>query len=157
MRFNSAVFGAALLLFAAAMMAHTRSFPEMPGQDYGPALFPLLIGVALSICGVLLVFQGIASRRDVPLMRLGGWAYAPRQRVNFALVVLALVFYILASNHLGFVPTAFVILAVLLFRFGTPLVASVSVAAAATLVIHTLFARFLLVPLPWGLLQPIAW
>lgn len=157
MRFNSAVFGAALLLFAAAMMAHTRTFPEMPGQDYGPALFPLMIGVALSVCGVMLVFQGIRSRRDVPLMQLGDWAYAPRQRLNFALVVASLVFYITASNYLGFVPTAFVILAVLLFRFGTPLVASISVAAATTLVIHTLFARFLLVPLPWGLLQPIAW
>jgi putative tricarboxylic transport membrane protein len=157
MRFNSAVFGVVLLLFSAAMMAYTRTFPEMPGQDYGPALFPLLIGIALSICGVLLVFQGIRSRRNVPLVVLGDWAYEPRQRVNFALVVAALIFYIAVSEYLGFVPTAFVILAVLLVRFGTPLVTSLSVAAAATLVIHTLFARFLLVPLPWGLLQPIAW
>ncbi len=157
MRFNSAVFGVVLLLFSAAMMAYTRTFPEMPGQDYGPALFPLLIGIALSICGVLLVFQGIRSRRNVPLVVLGDWAHEPRQRVNFALVVAALIFYIAVSEYLGFVPTAFVILAVLLVRFGTPLVTSLSVAAAATLVVHTLFARFLLVPLPWGLLQPIAW
>ncbi|MFQ5972906.1 MAG: tripartite tricarboxylate transporter TctB family protein, partial [Alphaproteobacteria bacterium] len=157
MRFNNAVFGVVLLLFSAAMMAHARTFPEMPGQDYGPALFPVLIGVALSICGILLLFQGIRSRHSAPLAVLGDWAYEPRQRLNFALVVAALIFYITASDYLGFIPTSFLILAILLFRFGASLLTSASVAAAVTLVIHTLFARFLLVPLPWGLLQPIAW
>ncbi len=157
MRFNNAVFGAVLLAFSAAMTAYTRTFPEMPGQDYGPALFPVLIGVAFAICGVLLVVQGIRSRHHEPWFSPGEWASDPRRRLNFVLVVAALVLYITASDYLGFVPTAFFILALLLFRFGASLLTSVSIAAAATLVIHTLFARFLLVPLPWGLLQPIAW
>jgi hypothetical protein len=29
-----------------AMIWYTRTFPEMPGQHYGPALFPVLIGTA---------------------------------------------------------------------------------------------------------------
>ena len=46
---------------------------------------------------------------------------------------------------------------VLLKSFGSGLVTSVVIAALSTLGIHTLFARVLLVPLPWGLLQPVAW
>ena len=42
MRLNDAVIGIALILFALAMIAYTRTFPAMPGQDYGPALFPVL-------------------------------------------------------------------------------------------------------------------
>ena len=43
-RINDAVIGAVLVLFALAMW-HTRTFPAMPGQDYGPAAFPVLIGI----------------------------------------------------------------------------------------------------------------
>ena len=51
MRINDAVIGAVLVLFALAMMWHTRTFPAMPGQDYGPALFPVLIGIGFLITG----------------------------------------------------------------------------------------------------------
>jgi len=39
---------------------------------------------------------------------------------------------------------------------GRPL-SSLVVAVAVTLLIHTVFSRYLLVPLPWGLLTPLAW
>ena len=45
MRVNDAVIGGVLVLFALAMIWYTRTFPAMPGQDYGPALFPVLIGI----------------------------------------------------------------------------------------------------------------
>jgi putative tricarboxylic transport membrane protein len=67
------------------------------------------------------------------------------------------VFYIAASDWLGFVPTAFVIMAVLLRAFGCGLATTLVVALATTIGVQELFARALLVPLPWGLLQPVAW
>ena len=77
--------------------------------------------------------------------------------MNFALVLLALLFYILVSDWLGFIPTAFLIMLVLLKSFGSGMLTSVVAAAVTTLVVQALFARVLLVPLPWGLLQPVAW
>ena len=47
MRFNDAVFGVVLLLAAVAVFAVARGFPGMPGQNFGPALFPDLIAAGL--------------------------------------------------------------------------------------------------------------
>ena len=64
MRVNDAVIGAALVLFALAMIWYTRTFPAMPGQHYGPALFPVLIGIGLLLTGVVLIVSGLRSAAD---------------------------------------------------------------------------------------------
>jgi putative tricarboxylic transport membrane protein len=157
MRFNDALLGVLLIGVAIAEIAYTRTFPTLHGQAYGPDLFPILIGVGFLITGTVLTVQGAARRGGAPLVEIGAWADDRRNVVNFALVLLALLFYIAASDWLGFIPTAFVILVVLLRSFGCGLATTLAVALVTTLGIQALFARVLLVPLPWGLLQPIAW
>ena len=157
MRVNDAVFGILLLVFSGLMIAYTRSFPATLGQRYGPDLFPILIGIGFAVCGAFLTVRGIARRKDTPLVRFGDWARDPNRVVNFLLVLACLVFYILAAETVGFIPIAFLILFVLLKRFGAALLPAFAVGLAATAVIHTVFVRFLLVPLPWGLLTPVAW
>jgi putative tricarboxylic transport membrane protein len=156
MRFNDATFGILLIVFAIAEIAYTRTFPSLHGQAYGPDLFPVLIGVGFLITGTILTVQGVA-RRSGALVEIGAWASERRNVVNFALVVLGLLFYIAASDWLGFVLTELIILVVLLKSFGSGLVTSLAVAVLTTLGIQALFARVLLVPLPWGILQPVAW
>jgi putative tricarboxylic transport membrane protein len=157
MRLNDAVFGVLLIVFAIAEIAYTRTFPSLHGQAYGPDLFPILIGVGFLITGAILTLQGLAQRAAQPLVEAGAWAADRGNVVNFALVLLALLFYIAASDWLGFILTAFIIMLVLLKSFGSGMVAALVIAALTTLGIHTLFARILLVPLPWGVLQPVAW
>jgi putative tricarboxylic transport membrane protein len=157
MRLNDAVIGVVLMLFALAEMAYTRSFPTLHGQQFGPDLFPILIGIGLLGCGAILTYNGLTAGRSVPLFALGDWAREPGALLNFALVVLSLVFYIAVSDALGFVLTALIILTLLLLRFGVGVASAPLIAIAATLGIHWLFAKILLVPLPWGVLQPIAW
>jgi putative tricarboxylic transport membrane protein len=157
MRLNDAVFGVLLIVFAVAEIAYTRTFPSLHGQAYGPDLFPILIGVGFLITGAILTIQGVAQRAGQPLVEIGAWAADRRNVVNFALVLLALLFYIAASDWLGFILTAFIIMLVLLKSFGSGVVTALVLAALTTLGIHTLFARVLLVPLPWGVLQPVAW
>jgi putative tricarboxylic transport membrane protein len=157
MRHNDAVFGILLIVFAIAEIAYTRTFPSLHGQSYGPDLFPILIGVGFLICGAILTVRGVAARATMPLAEFGEWTRDRGNVVNFGLVLLSLLFYITAADWLGFIPTSFTILLVLLIRFGTGVPLAVGTAAMTTLAIHTLFARVLLVPLPWGLLQPVAW
>ena len=157
MRFNDAVFGVLLIVFAIAEIAYTRTFPSLHGQAYGPDLFPIMIGVGFLITGTILTIQGLVQRAGQPLLEVGPWADDRRNVVSFALVLLALLFYIAASDWLGFIPTAFIIMLVLLKSFGSGLLTAVVIAALTTLGIQALFARVLLVPLPWGLLQPVAW
>jgi putative tricarboxylic transport membrane protein len=157
MRINDAVFGVILIVFAIAEIAYTRTFPSLHGQAYGPDLFPIMIGVGFLITGAMLTIQGLAQRAGQALLDVGPWADDRRNVVSFALVLLSLLFYIVASDWLGFIPTAFIIMLVLLKSLGSSLIAAVVIAALATLGIQALFARVLLVPLPWGLLQPVAW
>ena len=158
MRFNDAVFGVGLILFALAMMAYTITFPSMPGQDYGPALFPRIIGGGLIVCGLILTVSGLRAHKAG-----GGWSdfdawVRDRGRLlDGALIFAALIFYILVDDWLGFIPTALIILLLLLLRFGCRPLTAVVLAVGSTLAIHALFAKLLLVPLPWGLLENYAW
>lgn len=156
MRFNDAVTGAVLVLFALAMIAYTRTFPAMPGQDYGPALFPVLIGAGLAACGLALIAQGWARRQSEPWFAGAAWLRSPRHVTQFVAVPASLVLYILVVDSLGFVPTAFLLLLGLLMLFrGGRLLSSLAIAALVTGVVDYAFTQFLLVPLPLGLLQPI--
>ena len=156
MRVNDAVSGAALVLFALAMIWYTRTFPEMPGQHYGPALFPVLIGVAFLLTGAILVASGVARLRTEPLFSGGAWLRSGPHVINFVAVVSGLLLYILISDRLGFIPTALLLLFgwLLLFRRGKP-ISSLVIALAVTLAVDYLFSELLLVPLPLGVLQPL--
>ncbi len=158
MRFNDAVFGIILMVFAAVTMIHAETtFPGLPGQDFGPAFFPVIIGGVLFACGAILTIQGIAKRRTSPVVSMGEWVRSPKRIINFMLVIGSLIFYVLVSDFLGFIPTSVLILAVLTYRFGKGIVFALSSAVIVTLVMHTAFYIVLRVPLPWGLLQPVAW
>ena len=71
------------MLFALAMIWHTRTFP-MPGQDYSPALFPVLIGIGFYVTGLILIVSGLrrqkterGSRRRVAALRPHVAEFAP--------------------------------------------------------------------------------
>lgn len=157
MRMNDAVTGAILILFAIAVILHATTFPRLHGQNYGPDLFPTIISSGLILCGAILIMKGWAARREGRLVLLGPWARDPRMRTNVALLVAGVLAYILFSDFIGFIPLSFVILAALTIRLGAAPLAGLATAASATLMIHTIFAKVLLVPLPWGFLLPVAW
>ena len=96
MKLNDAVWGAFAVLLGAAILLHIRAFPTIPGQQYGPALFPGVIAVGLLVCGALLVVKGVRARAGeaVPWASLDAWTRAPRQLVAFGVVIAANVLYI---------------------------------------------------------------
>lgn len=157
MRFNDAVIGVILIVFAIAEIAYTSTFPSLYGQEYGPDLFPILIGAGLIICGAILIARGVAARATAPLAEAGDWARDPRRLLNLALLFAGILVYIRFADSVGFIPIALVMLTTLMIRLGARAVVAIPTALATTLVIHTLFAKILLVPLPWGVLLPIAW
>ena len=163
MRVNDAISGAVLVIFAAAEIAYTRTFPSLHGQSYGPDLFPSLIGIGLAICGVLLIIRGLLARRDPATANGRKWidtsniANSKHAKINALLIIVFLFLYIFFSDVIGFIPLSFCTIAFLLYRLGSSIVASVIIAVAATAVIQLLFAKILLVPLPAGLLQGLVW
>jgi putative tricarboxylic transport membrane protein len=74
-------------------------------------------------------------------------------------VILAVVFYIMASRTLGFVLTGFIILTrpVRAAARARPRLVVARHRGGGVIAIQQFFGDFLRVPLPWGVLQPIAW
>jgi putative tricarboxylic transport membrane protein len=156
LKINDAVSGAALVLFALAVILYARTFPAMPGQNYGPALFPTLIGCGLALAGAILIAGGIARRRAEPWFGGGEWLRSRGHVLSFLAVPGGLLLYILISDRVGFILTALPLLFgwLVLFRGGRAW-SSLAIALAVTLGVDYAFTQLLLVPLPLGLLQPL--
>lgn len=156
MKLNDAIFGLLLLALGSAVLFAIQGFPKIPGQPVGPALFPGLIATGLCVCGLLLVVRGLREPRRIWLA-FDGWVDSPHHVLALVVLLGSIVFYILAANWLGFLPTALIILLAMFTVLRVPAGRSVLLAVVATLVVHFAFYKLLRVPLPWGLLTPYAW
>lgn len=156
MRANDAIAGLVLIVLSAVMIALTASFPEFPGQKYGPSLFPRILGAGLIVCGAVLMWNGLASRRaGAPWVEIAPWARQPRSLASFLLVIALLLLYIFIAETVGFIPMALLFLGTLFLWLGVrPWIAAVT-AFAGTLLIYWFFASLLRVPLPRGWLNSI--
>lgn len=171
MKFNDAISGTVLLALAVAVLFNIQSFPKIPGQNIGPAAFPGLLASLLAVCAVLLIFKGFRSRQRTgsqpadnsgiasprEWIAIGPWMRSPAQLRNFLVTVGCLLFYVFASEYLGFILSSFLILVLMFVTLGVRHKIVVPIALAVTLVIHLIFYKGLRVPLPWGILMPLAW
>ena len=156
MRANDILSGLALIVFALAMMTLTLTFPDFPGQKYGPSLFPRILGAGLILCGVALMRNGLATRRaGAPWVELAPWTHDPWRVTSFLLLLALLLVYILASETIGFIPIALVFLLALFVWLGVRPTAAILTAVVTTIAIHWFFSTMLRVPLPRGLLNAI--
>ncbi len=155
MKLNPTLSGLLVLIVGLAIVVHARSFPSATGQSIGPAFFPSLVGAGLILCGLALVVSG--RRRREPWIEAGEWMRRPRMVFNLLLVFGDLVFYAVAVTSLGFFITAVVFLSVLMAAFKVPPKRVAPLALAVTLIIHYAFYTLLRVPLPWGVLEGVAW
>ena len=161
MKLNDAVWGALLLLLATAVLVHVQQFGTIPGQKYGPAIFPGLVACGIAICALLLIWNGLAARTEEGgrerWLTLAPWTRSRRHVFAFALAIGVNVFYIFVVDKLGFIPTGVIYLAALFAVFGVRPAWILPLAVLLTLAIHTAFYKLLKVPLPWGLLQGFIW
>lgn len=160
MRVDDTILGAVLLAFAVAVVAYAQTFPALGGMAFGPDLFPTVIGCGLGVCGAGLIATGIARRRargGGPWVEVAPWMQSADLGGNLLAVLTATLGYILVSDWLGFHLTAMTILAGLFFKLHVRWAILVPFAVGVPFIIHYAFYSLLRVPLPWGVLTPIAW
>ena len=156
LRANDILSGLALIVFSLAIIALTLTFPDFPGQKFGPSLFPRVLGVGLILCGAVLIRNGLAARRaGAPWLELAPWTRDPWRLTSFLMTLALLLFYILASESVGFIPIALVFLLALFVWLGVRLVPAVLTAVVTTIAIHWFFSTMLRVPLPRGWLNAV--
>ncbi len=145
-------------LFGLAVFWRAQSFPILPGQAYGSALMPGIVGAGLFLCGLALIVGDLRRRPRPPLVVLSEGARDRARLLDAAAVVAGLTTFILLADRLGFLITATAIVGGLIWRFrghGVPL--AFGLALLAVLVVDWLFRVLLLVPLPLGPLPYLPW
>ena len=157
MKFNDALSGSALLALALAILVNISTYPTIPGQNVGPAVFPGLLAALLAVCALLLIRKGLSDAKQEAWIAVGDWMKSAHHLRNFFITVGSLVFYIFASELLGFLLCGTAILAVMFWALSVRRTLILPLALLITVVIHTVFYKGLRVPLPWGVLQAIQW
>jgi putative tricarboxylic transport membrane protein len=141
--------------------------PPVPGQQIGPNVFPLVVGVGLAICGGMIAFgvgRHYEEEAEADLAKITdriatGNADARSRwwRGLKALVPPALLlFYVVVVDRLGFLPTAAAMVLIASLALGAQLRLAVAMAIGAPLIVNVVFSKLLRVPLPSGLL-PLPW
>jgi putative tricarboxylic transport membrane protein len=139
--------------------------PPVPGQQVGPNVFPLVVGVGLCFCGALIAlgigrhFEDEAeadlaahSNQIADAVQRSGWMKGLKALIPPAL----LIFYVLAVDRLGFLLTAAAMVLTAARALGARWVLAVPLAIAAPIFVSLAFGKLLRVPLPPGLL-PTPW
>jgi putative tricarboxylic transport membrane protein len=156
MRINDAIFGAIFALLGAVILLHVQSFPNIPGQQYGAAIFPGLVAAGFVVCGLLLVVSGFRARTEQPWFAAGPWLRMPRQVVAVTAIVLGVAVYLLLAERVGFLIVAPALLLAWFRALGVRWPVALIGAVVTTLVMWYAFYKLLRVPLPWGVLTPFA-
>ncbi len=125
---------------------NSRAFEGVVSQRYGPMFFPSVILALMGLIILILVFSGSLGR-SADAEGLMGIDYA-----HIALLIGAVVFYLLFAEYLGFIVSAAFILLLLMWQFRVRWPIALAVVLVFVPLTYQLFAIYLRVPLPWGLL-----
>lgn len=164
MQLSDRATGSVLIVLGVLATYGGAQLPPVPGQQVGPNVFPMVVGIGLLLCGAMIVLGIGHSFEEKPVIETLTEEIEEEQHVHFArrsgLWVLMppalLFFYVLASERLGFVPTTAAMAFVAAWSLGATMRIAVPVAIAAPIAVHLVFAKLLRVPLPAGLL-PMPW
>lgn len=164
MRLSDKVTGLFIAALGCAAAYGGSLLPPVPGQEIGPNVFPIVIGLGLAACGAMIAL-GIGHKfeedADAELLAIEGPPPEPENKGRFSgLRVLIppalLIFYVVTVDRLGFILTAAIMCFVIAKTLGARLQLAIPVAVLAPIGAHLIFAKLLRVPLPDGIL-PMPW
>jgi len=143
--------------------------PPVPGQQIGPEVFPMVVGIGLAFCGAMIaagIGRSYEDEAEADLAKISaeteadGAPAAAHHSKWWELRVLIppalLLFYYFVVDRLGFLPTGAVIVLIASLALGARVRLAIPLALVAPLVVNLIFLKLLRVPLPSGML-PLPW
>ncbi|MBZ9558484.1 MULTISPECIES: tripartite tricarboxylate transporter TctB family protein [unclassified Modicisalibacter] len=150
--------GCLLILFGALVLWRASGFPSMAGLAYGPGLFPSIAAIGLIGCGTIIA---LGARRPASRGTSRGESTTgtSRRRANARMASLlgVVLGYALLLEPLGFHVASLLLVVAAARIFGLPWGRCLLLAVPLVVAVHALFYSLLHVPLPWGVLTPVAW
>ncbi|MEI2415433.1 tripartite tricarboxylate transporter TctB family protein [Orrella sp. JC864] len=156
MKVHDLFVGLFFVALGALVCGYAGSLPAPRHVDYGPGLFPAIVGAGLTATGLAIALKSLATLRTAVWWVRPQWSRSRLLALRFWSILLALPIYILLADTLGFLPTSTLIMTAMLRLRGVPLARAVLVALVVSLALTLLFASLLGVPLPWGPLTDIS-
>ena len=165
MHLSNRITGVGLAVLGAAAAYGGSLLPPVPGQQVGPNVFPVVIGLGLVFCGIAIAAgigasfeepEEVVAAEDGSHARPDEVAPIPYAALKTAVPPILLLFYALTVETLGFVPTAAVMVAAACFALGGNWRTALPLALVAPPAVHLVFYKLLRVPLPAGYL-PMPW
>ncbi|MFV0360970.1 tripartite tricarboxylate transporter TctB family protein [Tropicimonas sp.] len=150
MKLNDRLIGLIAILGGIAIIAGTLGFREAPGQQFGSAFFPRIVGGAAILVGIV----QMAVAAPGPPIRIAPELRSADAFCKLAVLVLV-VFWLLAVQSLGFLLTTSLVVLLLALVLGARPLPALLTAAGIPVLLHAIFALLLRVPLPRGVLE--AW
>lgn len=148
MQLNDRLIGLLTIIGGIAVIAGTLGFRELPGQQFGSAFFPRIIGGALILTGLALLFRTCpAPWLKLPQLLTG------RGKWTVPAALLAVVAWVVVVPALGFIATTAVMIALLILVAGGRLLPAAATGAGVAFLLHGIFGLLLRVPLPPGLIE----
>ncbi|MGE6604890.1 tripartite tricarboxylate transporter TctB family protein [Halomonas sp. NPDC076908] len=149
--------GLGFIIAGVVTIITAQQFPTLPSLQYGPSLFPSLIGGGFCIGGAVLAFSALWQRKKVFAHEVQGTPETAKpegEKLNLALILppLAIVFYIFASDYIGALLSMIIIMLVLMLVRKTKPYIAVITSIVVSGIIYFIFSRYLLIPLPQGIL-----
>ncbi len=165
MRLSNKITGTFLVVLGAAAAYGGSRLPPVPGQQVGPNVFPMVVGIGLVLCGAMIAF-GVGQRfeeeaeaelaahtnHEVVAAAHTSALWQTRVLIPPAL----LLFYVFSVERIGFILTAAIMVLILAMALGARLKLAIPLALLAPIAVHLIFAKLLRVPLAPGLL-PMPW
>ncbi|WP_428929213.1 tripartite tricarboxylate transporter TctB family protein [Marinibacterium sp. SX1] len=150
MQINDRIIGLLAILGGIAVIIGTLGFREIPGQQFGSAFFPRLLGGALILCGIAFAVTGARGQ----LVRVGDMLRGS-SGMKVAAILAAVIGWVLISPLLGFILTTALLIAGLAVMAGGRLWPSAATGLGMAVVLYLIFGELLRVPLPLGLIERI--
>ena len=149
MRVSDSIIGLAIIVFGLVVIAYTQSFPAQADGYPGPEFFPNVLAGLFIVAGLSLTIGSI--RRGEKILDLQMPGLGVTAVLNILVVLGVIVAYILVSDYVGFLFTSLILMGFLMKWLGVSWRWTIAMSILLTIGIYLLFAKMLLVPLPWGL------
>ncbi|HET8727435.1 MAG TPA: tripartite tricarboxylate transporter TctB family protein [Alphaproteobacteria bacterium] len=159
MKLNDTVTGGAFAALGVALIAISWSMEPLDHIPYGPGLFPTIVGSGMVLFGSILILSsfGTHSSHSAADRAEDAQEATPRRAssaVPLAAFVAAPLLYVVAAPTLGFLIVMPLVIGGLIGILRGRWLSSVAIGVVVTVILQILFQRFMLVPLPWGVLEP---
>lgn len=139
------VIGTGCTVGGALIVHRSMQLGNVPGSYAGPGLFPTLIGIALCICGILVLAPALRQKKK------GEKFFSEAgERLRLVEVTGLVIFLIACAPKLGFILTSWIMMMAELCLRKNSLLRSAVVSTTLVVIVWGLFTKVLRVPLPVG-------